>query len=243
MGKVLFDSSKWEKAFEQMDIFGLGMLMTIKVSLIGLIVALLLGIVFGVMSTTRVKLLQLISRIYVEVFQNTPLVVQVFFYYSTFPLLFQAIFDTSRPVRISKILLGVIGVGLYHGAYIAEVIRSGIEAVPKGQTEAANAQGFTRIQGMRYIILPQTLKMILPPLANQALNLVKNTSVLALVAGGDLMYHSDNFVSDTGFLQGYLLCCALYFIMCFPLATLSRKLEERMKRTPTPKKTKAMEVV
>lgn len=242
MVKGLLDISRWESAFAEMDTFGIGMLMTIKVSLIGLLVALLLGIAFGVISTTRVKLLKVISRVYVEAFQNTPLVVQVFFYYNGLPIILQAILGVSRPVRISKLLLGVIGVGLYHGAYIAEVIRTGIEAVPKGQSDAANAQGFTRTQSMRYIILPQTLKMIMPPLANQALNLVKNTSVLALVAGGDLMYHSDNFVSNSGFLQGYIICCILYFIICFPLATIARKLEEHSKRNPTPKKTKQMEV-
>lgn len=239
----LFDISKWKMAFGQMDTFGIGMLMTIKVTIIGLLIAVVLGIIFGVFSTTKSKLLQIISRIYVELFQNTPLVVQVFFYYNGLPKILQFLFDTNRPIRISKLLLGVIGVSLYHGAYIAEVIRTGIEAIPKGQIEAASSQGFTKIQTMYLIILPQTLKIILPPLANQALNLVKNTSVLALVAGGDLMYHSDNFVSDSGLLQGYIICCALYFVICFPIAVLARKLEERTKKVPTPKKMKKMEVV
>lgn len=242
MVKGLFNISRWEEAFANMDTFGEGMLMTIKVAILGLLVSLLLGIIFGVISTTKVKILQIISRIYVEFFQNTPLVVQVFFYYNGLPQILQGILGTSRPVRLSKLLLGVIGVGFYHGAYIAEVIRTGIEAVPKGQTEAAYSQGFTKIQTMRYIILPQTLKLILPPLANQALNLVKNTSVLALVAGGDLMYHSDNFVSNSGFLQGYIISCVLYFIICYPLAALVRRLEIRSKKTPTPKKMKPMEV-
>lgn len=243
MVKGLLDISRWEKALGQMDTFGVGMIMTIKVAIIGLLLSIVLGIIFGALSTTKNKVLQIISRIYVELFQNTPLVVQVFFYYSGLPRILQFLFDTNRPVRLSKLLLGVIGVGLYHGAYIAEVIRTGIEAIPKGQTEAASSQGFTRVQTMYLIILPQTLKIILPPLANQALNLVKNTSVLALVAGGDLMYHSDNYVSDSGFLQGYIISCALYFVICFPLAVLARKLEERAKKIPTPKKIKKMEVV
>lgn len=242
MVKGLFDISRWEVAFSQIGTFGEGMLFTFKVAVIGLLVAIILGIIFGVISTTKIKILQVISRIYVEFFQNTPLVVQVFFYYNGLPQILQAMLGTSRPVRLSKLLLGVVGVGLYHGAYIAEVIRTGIEAVPKGQTEAATSQGFTKSQTMKFIILPQTLKLILPPLANQALNLVKNTSVLALVAGGDLMYHSDNFVSSTGFLQGYIISCVLYFIICFPLATLARKLEINSKKIPTPKKTKNVEV-
>lgn len=136
-------------------------------------------------------------------------------------------------------MLGFISVGLYHAAYVSEVIRSGIEAVPKGQLEAAKSQGFTRVQSYQYIILPQTLKMIMPPLCNQALNLVKNTSVLALVAGGDLMYRSDSFVSLNGYLQGYIMCCVLYFIICFPIATIAKHLEKRAKALPRPKKVKA----
>ena len=136
------------------------------------------------------------------------------------------VFSTTR----SRV--GFLGVGLYHAAYISEVIRTGIEAVPRGQMEAAQSQGFTRAQAYCYIVLPQTFKIILPPLCNQALNLVKNTSVLALVAGGDLMYRSDNFVSLYGYLQGYIVCCLMYFIICFPLAMLVQWLERRSKERP-----------
>lgn len=101
--------------------------------------------------------------------------------------------------------------------------------------EAALSQGFSRVQAYRYIILPQTFKVILPPLCNQALNLVKNTSVLALIAGGDLMYNADGFVSTYGYLQGYILACAMYFIICFPLALLVQWLERRSKLRPRAK--------
>ena len=236
MSNMLLDVNKWQVLFESFDLFLSGMGVTIKVAILGLLLALALGIVFGVMSTTKLKVLQAISRVYVEFFQNTPLLVQVFFYYNGLPIVLKSLLGTAKPVRLSKVLLGVMGVGIYHGAYIAEVIRTGIEAVPKGQHEAAHSQGFTSIQAMRYIILPQTLKIIMPPLANQALNLVKNTSVLALIAGMDLMYRADCFASDKSSLQGYILCAVMYFIICFPLAVLARYLEKRSKRTPTPKK-------
>lgn len=232
----LFNIDRWILAFGQMNIFMEGLLMTFQVVILGLLVALILGTVFGVCSTVRNKILRTISRIYVEFFQNTPLVVQVFFYYNCLPLILKAILNSSSPIRVSKLLIGVLGVGLYHGAYISEVIRTGIEAIPKGQSEAAHSQGFTGVQTVRYIILPQTLRVIMPPLANQALNLVKNTSVLALVAGGDLMYHADNFVSNQMFLQGYIICAALYFIICFPLASLARYLEKRAKKGRISKK-------
>ena len=132
--------------------------------------------------------------------------------YMAGPQFLQVMTGAAQPVRIAPFALGALGVGLYHAAYVAEVIRTGIEAVPRGQMEAAQSQGFSRLQTYAYIVLPQTFKIILPPLCNQALNLVKNTSVLALVAGGDLMYRSDNFVSLYGFLQGYIVCCLMLLL-------------------------------
>ena len=196
------------------------------------VVMLALGTLLGVFSTTRSRVLRAISRVYVEFYQNTPLPVQVLFMYMAGPQFLQAITGADQPVRIAPFVLGFLGVGLYHAASISEVIRTGIEAVPRGQMEAAQSQGFTRAQAYWYIVLPQTFKIILPPLCNQALNLVKNTSVLALVAGGDLMYRSDNFVSLYGYLQGYIVCCLMYFIICFPLAMLVQWLERRSKERP-----------
>lgn len=234
MIKDLFDVKRWEAFLKVLPTEYIpGFIMTLKVALAGLLLALALGVIFGMLSTTKVKFFNFISRVYVEFFQNTPLVVQVFFYYACLPYVIGG--------RVPKFTLGVIGVGIYHGAYIAEVFRTGIEAVPKGQFEAAYSQGFSYLQTMCYIILPQTMKMILPPLTNQALNLVKNTSVLAMVAGMDLMYHADSWGSDRGFfIQAYLPCALLYFAICFPLARLARYLEIRAKRTPVPKKQKGV---
>ncbi|MEG0215457.1 MAG: amino acid ABC transporter permease [Hungatella sp.] len=229
--KGIFDITRWKALLSVSDNYISGFTMTLKVALAGLLLALVLGVFFGMLSTGKSKILKLIARIYVEFFQNTPLVIQVFFYYNCLPYIIGG--------RVPKFTLGVIGVGIYHGAYISEVIRTGIEAIPKGQFEAAFSQGFSYMQTMRYIILPQTIKLIMPPLANQALNLVKNTSVLAMVAGLDLMYHADSWASDRGFfVQAYIACALLYFIICFPLAMLARWLETRAKRTPVPKKRK-----
>ena len=228
----LLDPLRWERTLSNMGPFWEGWAFTLKVVLAGLALSLALGTLLGVFSTTRSKVLRAISRVYVEFYQNTPLPVQVFFMYTAGPQVLQAITGAASPVRIAPFALGVLGVGLYHAAYVSEVIRTGIESVPKGQMEAALSQGFTRVQGYIYVILPQTFKVILPPLCNQALNLVKNTSVLALIAGGDLMYNADNYVSTYGYLQGYIMCCLLYFIICFPLAVLVQYLERRSKRRP-----------
>lgn len=231
----LFDLRRWSLAFGEMDTFWDGFGVTLRVVAAGLALALALGTLLGVFSTTRSRILRGFSRVYVEFYQNTPLPVQVLFMYMAGPQFLQALTGVDQPVRIAPFVLGALGVGLYHAAYVAEVIRTGIEAVPRGQMEAAQSQGFSRVQAYAYIVLPQTFKIILPPLCNQALNLVKNTSVLALVAGGDLMYRSDNFVSLYGYLQGYIICCFLYFIICFPLAMLGQWLERRSKARPRAK--------
>ena len=231
----LLDPLRWQATFANMDQLWQGFSVTLQVVVAGLILSLVLGTILGVFSTTRSRVLRAISRIYVEFYQNTPLPVQVFFMYMAGPKILQTITGASSPVRIAPFVLGFVGVGLYHAAYISEVIRTGIEAVPRGQMEAAQSQGFTRAQSYLYIILPQTFKVILPPLCNQALNLVKNSSVLALVAGGDLMYNADGFVSTWGYLQGYIMACVMYFIICFPLAVLVQWLEKRSKERPRAK--------
>lgn len=231
----LLDAKRWELTLASMGDLWSGFGLTLKVVFAGLALSIVLGTILGVFSTTRSNVLRAISRVYVEFYQNTPLPVQVFFMYMAGPKILQVILHTDSPVRTSAFALGAIGVGLYHAAYISEVIRTGIESVPRGQMEAALSQGFSRIQAYGYIILPQTFKVILPPLCNQALNLVKNSSVLALIAGGDLMYNADGFVSTYGYLQGYIMACVLYFIICFPLALLVQWLEVRSKRRPRAK--------
>ena len=231
----LLDAKRWELTLASMGDLWSGFGLTLKVVFAGLALSIVLGTILGVFSTTRSNVLRAISRVYVEFYQNTPLPVQVFFMYMAGPKILQVILHTDSPIRTSAFALGAIGVGLYHAAYISEVIRTGIESVPRGQMEAALSQGFSRIQAYGYIILPQTFKVILPPLCNQALNLVKNSSVLALIAGGDLMYNADGFVSTYGYLQGYIMACVLYFIICFPLALLVQWLEARSKRRPRAK--------
>ena len=233
MIKGLFDTKRWNALFQAFPEYYIpGFLMTLKISLVGLALALALGVVFGLLSTAKFKPFRILSRIYVEFIQNTPLALQVVCYNSILPKLF-----SSSGFRMPKFILGVIGVGIYHGAYISEVIRTGIEAIPKGQSEAASSQGFSYLETMYHIILPQTIKIILPPLANQALGLVKNTSILAMVAGMDLMYFTDSWGSERGyFAQAYFTSAVMYFIICFPLARLARYLEIRSMRLPTAKR-------
>ncbi|MEG1869728.1 MAG: amino acid ABC transporter permease [Oscillospiraceae bacterium] len=228
-----FALHKWVALFQDIDVFMLGLWMTFRVAVLGLALAMVLGIIFGVFSSSNSKILRTISRIYVEIWQNTPLVIQVFFLYNGLPRV---------GIVLSVFTIGVIGVGIYHGAYISEVVKTGIQSISKGQHEAAASQGFTYLQTMRYIIIPQSIKIILPPLTNQAVNLIKNTSVLAMIAGGDLMYRCDSW-STTRLFYGpaYVVTGLLYFALTFPLSKLARNLEEKAKNNaPAPVKAKAV---
>jgi putative glutamine transport system permease protein len=217
-----FSLFKWEAVFKDFSVFFEGFLTTLEVSILGLVLALILGIIFGVFSTSKIRVFKIISRIYVEIIQNTPLVIQVFFLFNGLPYV---------KIVLPVFLIGVLGVGVYHGAYIAEVVRTGITSIPKGQFEAAKSQGFSHTQTMRYIILPQTVKIIIPPLANQLVNLIKNTSILAMIAGGDLMYRADSWSSSNMYYgPAYVVTGILYFILCYPLAVFARKLELKEKR-------------
>jgi putative glutamine transport system permease protein len=131
-------------------------------------------------------------------------------------------------INLSVFMVGILGVGIYHGAYISEVIRAGIQAIPKGQLEAAYSQGFSFGKAMRYIILPQAKLIIFPPLTNQAVALIKNTSVLAIVAGGDLMYRTDSWSSQNLYYgPAYVTTGILYLLICLPLARLANNLEKK----------------
>lgn len=212
---------KWEALFSEWKVFAEGLGITILVSVLALALALILGIIFGVMGVIKLKVFKVINKVYVSFFQNTPLLIQVFFLYNGLPHL---------GIMLPVLAVGVLGVGIYHGAYIAEVIRGGIEAVPKGQKEAAASQGFNFYQSMRYIVLPQAKKIIFPPLTNQAVSLIKNTSIMAIIAGGDLMYRADSWSSNNLYYgPAYVVTGLLYIALCLPLATYARKLEEKNK--------------
>lgn len=205
--------------------FQLGLFNTVKTAIIGVLLAMAIGIILGLMGAGEKKITKGISRVYVEVIQNTPLLLQVCF-------LYYALAFSGHSLGI--ITTGIISLGIYHGAYMAEVIRAGIEAVPKGQSEAASSQGFGYIGKMYYIILPQSIKIILPPMVNQVVNLVKNTSCLYIIGGADLISLTYSFVTGatTGgaYAPAYLLSGALFFIICFPLSKVAGIWENNLKK-------------
>lgn len=214
-----FAAFKWQALLNDKVLFLQGFLITILISLLSLALALAIGIVLGVFGASHFKVPKRISRIYVSFFQNTPLLIQIFFLYNGLPHL---------GITLPVFAVGVIGIGIYHGAYIAEVVRGGILAVPRGQLEASASQGFTYYEYMRYIIIPQAVRIIFPPLTNQAVSLIKNTSVMTVIAGGDLMYQADSWASGNLYYgPAYVVTGLLYLALCLPLARIAKRLEDK----------------
>ena len=220
----MFDAANWLVVLQNREIFLSGWLQTIIASLLAMLLASLLGVVAGAFSLAPVAPLRWIHRAYVEFFRNTPLLVQVFFLYYGLP---------QVGVVIPTLWVGVLGLGVYTGAYIAEVLRGGFQAVPRGQMEAGLASGLSYAQVIRTTILPQALRFSLPPLTNQFVNMVKNSQVLSMIAGFDLMYQADSWSSQTALYgQAYVTAALLYLILTLPLATLARRLERRLNSPP-----------
>lgn len=216
---------RWLDAFSHIEVFIEGFAYTLIVSLLALCIAVALGVLHALMATGKWKILHLWARVYVEFFQNTPLLINLFFLYYVFPQV------PYIGVTLDVFTIGVIGIGVYHGAYMSEVVRSGILSIPKGQFEASMAQGFTYAQQMFYIILPQTIKIILPPSTNQAVNLIKNTSVLAIIAGAEIMYNADSYAqSSLNYAPAYVIAGMFYFVVCYCLSLATRYYEEKLKK-------------
>ncbi|MBA2872978.1 putative glutamine transport system permease protein [Anoxybacillus calidus] len=205
------------------DMYMQGFGHTVKASLLALLGSLLIGIVIAVFRIAPVRPLNWFGAAYVEFIRNIPLILVVFVFFFGFPAL---------GVRLDSFTAGTLGLTVYTAAFIAEVIRAGILSVPKGQMEAARSSGLTYLQTMRYIILPQAIKIVIPPLGNQFINLVKNSSILGVIAGLDLMYFGDLISSETFVtFDVYIFVAMFYLVLTVPLSLGVGFLERRLARS------------
>lgn len=223
----MFKAESWAALIRDHQVFVNGLLVTVEMALVGFVIASILGVIFVFFATSGKKLLVIFNRIYVEFFQNTPLMLQALF-------LFYAV-TFSGNSDFTPLTAGMISLGIYHGAYFSEVIRAGIEAIPRGQLEAAYSQGFSYIQTMQYIVIPQTLKIILPPMVNQIVALIKNTSCMLLVGGAvDLISTANAYAVGASTAQyaaaAYVFSGLLFFVICFPLSSLASHWEQKLKK-------------
>ena len=205
------------------DVLMDGFLNTLYSSIIALFFSLIIGTLMAILQLSKKKWINILANAYVEFFKNIPLLIIVMFFYVVIPLYW---------FSMNGFTAGTIGLTIYTSAFIAETVRAGIMGVPKGQTEAGLSTGLTQNETMRYIVLPQAFKIVIPPLGNQFINLVKNSSVLALVTGLDLMYQGDLIASETfNTFDTYILIGAIYLIITLPLTYLMGYIERRLNVT------------
>jgi putative glutamine transport system permease protein len=185
---------------------------TIYASLLALVFSLIIGTIMAILQLSHNRIIRSLAKAYVAFFRNIPLLIIVMFFYVVAPMYFYS-FDGFQA--------GTIGLTIYTSAFIAETVRSGIQTVPKGQMEAGLSSGFSYSETMRYIVLPQAFKIVVPPLGNQFINLIKNSSILAMVAGLDLMYQGDLIASTTfNTFDTYIIVGLFYLVLTLPLSYL-----------------------
>lgn len=208
---------------ENLPYFLEGFKNTLIASVIALIFSSILGALMGVLQLNRNKLVSGFANAYVELFRNIPLLVIVMFFYVAIPMV---------GLPLTGFQAGIIGLTLYTSSFIADNVRAGILTIPEGQEEAGLASGLTRNQVMTYIILPQAIRVVIPPLGNQFINLVKNSSILAMVAGFDLMYFGDLIAMETfNTFETYILVAIFYLMITLPLTALVKYLEGKLSLT------------
>ena len=197
-----------------------------QISAFGLAGALIIGTVVALMRVSPLRPLRWIGASYVEFWRNTPLVVQLFFLFLGLPLIgFRFASDTFDNIFRAA----CVGMALYHGAYIAEIVRGGLLGVEKGQIEAARSLGLSYVQMLRFVQLPQTFRSIVPPLANIAIALVKNTSLASTIGVADLLFGAEVIESRTFRAEeAFGSATVLYLFLTGPLGGAVNALERRM---------------
>lgn len=213
-------------AFEFPDLFFGGLWLTVQISALGLLGSLVMGTAVALMRISPLQPLRWIGSAYVEFFRNTPLVVQLFFYFYGLPFLGLRL---STDLFENIFRCAFLGMALYHGAYVAEVVRGGLLAVDRGQIEAARSLGLSYLLMLREVQLPQTFRAVIPPLGNIAIALVKNTSLASTIGVSELLGAAETVESRTFRAEeAFIAATMLYLLLTIPLGALVNVLERRL---------------
>lgn len=199
-----------------------GLIMTVKVSAWSILFGTLMGLAGALAKTSRFALLRLLASAYVEWIRNTPLLIQILFIY----------FGLGVFLSFSPMVASTFALSFFSGAYITEIIRAGIQSIHKGQREAAMSLGLTDSQTMFLVVMPQAVRRILPPLAGQFITLIKDSSLVSVIAVTDLTYVAKNIVTTTfRAFEVWLAIALFYFVLSYAMSRLVRALEKRMARS------------
>ena len=198
--------------------------LTVLISVLSMLIAVLLGMVIALLRLYGPAPLRWLALIYVEFFRGVPVMFLLFFLYYGLPAIAQY-YGLNVSLGLSSFWAAALGLGLNYAAYEAEIYRAGIGAIPAGQWEAAASLGMSNVQAFRHVILPQSIRTILPPMTNDFIALFKDTSVVSVIALQELTKRYQEMARSGA--EVALLTAALYLIMSLPLGYLSRYLERR----------------
>ena len=201
------------------DIGNSGLIKTFEVTVLSIFFALFIGLLVGLGRISRISFINRLCTVYVEVIRGIPLLVQLFYIY----------YALAKFVKIMDISAAVIAMAICYGAYIGEIFRAGIQSIPKGQMEAALALGMSRSQAIYRIILPQTIKVVLPPIGNEFIALLKDSSLVSILAVSDLLRRGREYASSFYYFETYTMVAIIYLILTLFFSRLVAIMEERMK--------------
>ncbi|WP_029422431.1 amino acid ABC transporter permease [Alicyclobacillus macrosporangiidus] len=200
--------------------FAKGALITIEVTLCGLLLGLVLGVIAALMNISTIGVLRAIGRLYTWAIRGTPLLVQIFIIYAGLP---------QVGIQLTAFVSGVIALGINSGAYIAEIVRAGILSIDPGQMEAAESLGMTYGLAMRRIIFPQAYRRLLPPIVNEFVALLKDSSLVSVMALTELMRVGQQVSSATLMpMQTYVMVALFYLLMTTVIVFISSRIERRL---------------
>ena len=196
-----------------------GIVITFQVTIGAILLAIVFGLIAGLGRISANRYINGVASLYVEVIRGIPLLVQLFYIY----------YALGRFVKIPAIMSAIIAMAFCYGAYMAEIFRAGIQSIHKGQMEAALSLGMSRRQAMRQIILPQAFKIVLPPIGNEFIALLKDSSLVSILAVSDLLRRGREYASETfNYFETYTVIALIYLIMTLFFSKLISIMEERL---------------
>jgi polar amino acid transport system permease protein len=226
---LLGTQTDWSKAWEYRETLWRGWLVTLKISFAALGGSIFFGLLFMLGQRSPLVVVRWTCRAFLEFVRDTPLLVHLLFgYFVIFaPLI-------SRPLGEAgwddKFIIGVLLLSVFEGAYLGEILRGGVESIPRTQWESARAVGFSPFQVYRYVIFPQALRRVLPAMAGLFVSLIKDSSLLSVIGVAEYFYNTKNFISRSyAGLEGYVPLALGYLVLTLPVAWLAHALEKRFR--------------
>jgi His/Glu/Gln/Arg/opine family amino acid ABC transporter permease subunit len=205
-----------------------GLLTTLHISVISWIFAVLLGILFGALRTVPYRPLRVIGTAYVELFRNVPLLVWLFFWYFGAPEVFPEVIRQWLIHHGMEFWSAIAGISIYHGARMSEVIRAGIQSIPRTQLEAGVSSGLSVAQTYRLIIIPVALRLIVPPATNESLNLLKNSSLAMTIGVAELTFATRQIETYTAkAFEAFSAGTLIYLVLCLGIASIMNRVERK----------------